>query len=65
MLATPLFNTCMDWILGRVVDQSHSGASVCNIEIIDLVYADDAAIYAGGSGSRSTNITQGGKALST
>ncbi len=27
VLASSLFNTCMDWVLGRVVDQSHCGAS--------------------------------------
>ena len=41
-----LFNTCMDWVLGRVVDQSHCGASVSNKKITDLVFADDAVIFA-------------------
>ena len=36
----------MDWVLGRVVEQSHYGASVSNTEITDLVFADDAAIFA-------------------
>ena len=34
----------MDWVLGRFVKQSHCGASVGNIKITDLVFADDAAI---------------------
>ena len=45
VLAPSLFNTCMDWVLGRV-EQSHCGASVGNIKITDLVFADDAAIFA-------------------
>ena len=44
VLAPSLFNTCMDWVLGRVVEQSHCGASVG--KITDLVFADDAAIFA-------------------
>ena len=46
VLAPSLFNTCMDWVLGRVVEQSHCGASVGNTDITDLVFADDAAIFA-------------------
>ena len=46
MLVISLFNTCMDWVLGRVVEKSHCGASVGNTEITDLVFADDAAIFA-------------------
>ena len=41
-----LFNTCMDWVLGRVVQQSHCGASVSNTEITDFVVVDDAAVFA-------------------
>ena len=47
MLVPSLFNTCMDWVLGRVVEQSHCGASVSNTKITDLVFADDAAIFVG------------------
>ena len=36
----------MDWVLGRGVEQNHCGASVGNTEITDLVFADDAAIFA-------------------
>ena len=36
---------CMDWVLGRVVEQSHCGASVGNTEITDLVFANDAVIW--------------------
>ena len=46
MLAPSLFNTFMDWVLGRVVEQNHCGASVDNTEITDLAFADDAAIFA-------------------
>ena len=43
VLAPSLFNTCMDWVLGRVVEQRHCGASVGNTKITDLVFAGDAA----------------------
>ena len=46
VLAPSLFNTCTDRLLGRVVNQSHNGASVGNIKITDLVFADDAVIFA-------------------
>ena len=46
VLAPALFNTYMDWALGRVVEQSHCGASVGNTKITDLVFADDAVIFA-------------------
>ena len=45
VLAPSLFNTCMDWVLGRVVEKSYCGASVGNTKITDLVFADDAAIF--------------------
>ena len=45
VLAPLLFNTCMDWVLGRVVDQSNCGAFVDNTKITDVVFADDAAIF--------------------
>ena len=44
--APSLFNTCVNWILGRIVDQSHCRASVGNSNITDLVFADDAVIFA-------------------
>ena len=44
LVAPSLFNTCMDWVLlGRVVEQSHCGASVGNTKITRLVFADDDA----------------------
>ena len=46
VLAPSLFNTCMDWVLGKVADQSHCGASVGNSKVTDLVFADDAVILA-------------------
>ena len=45
ILAPSLFNTCMGWVPGRVVDQSHCGASVGNTKITDLVFANDAVIF--------------------
>ncbi|KAG0717242.1 Retrovirus-related Pol polyprotein from type-1 retrotransposable element R2 [Chionoecetes opilio] len=46
VLAPSLFNACMDWVLDKVVDQSDCGASVGNTKITDLVFADDAVIFA-------------------
>ncbi|KAG0729200.1 (E3-independent) E2 ubiquitin-conjugating enzyme UBE2O [Chionoecetes opilio] len=46
VLAPSLFNTCMDWVLGKVVYQSDCGASLGNTKITDLVFADDAVIFA-------------------
>ena len=46
MLAPLLFSIYLDWVLGRVVEESHCGASVGNTEITNLVFADDAAIFA-------------------
>ena len=46
VLAPSLFNTCMDWILGRTVNRSHCGASVGDVKITDLDFADDAVIFA-------------------
>ena len=45
VLALSFFNTCMDWVLGRVMDQSHGGASVGNTKITDIDFADDAVIF--------------------
>ncbi len=42
VLALSLFNTCIDWVLGKVVDQSHCRASVGNTK----VFADDAVLLA-------------------
>ncbi|KAG0707868.1 hypothetical protein GWK47_024109 [Chionoecetes opilio] len=36
----------MDWVLDKVVDQSDCGASVGNTKFTDLVFADDAVIFA-------------------
>ncbi|KAG0730410.1 Gypsy retrotransposon integrase-like protein 1 [Chionoecetes opilio] len=46
VLAPSLFNACMDWVLDKVVDQSDCGASIGNTKITDLVFADDAVIFA-------------------
>ncbi|KAG0727434.1 LINE-1 reverse transcriptase [Chionoecetes opilio] len=46
VLAPSPFNACMDWVLDKVVDQSDCGASVGNTKITDLVFADDAVIFA-------------------
>ena len=39
--APSLFKTCMDWVLCRVVEESHCGASVGNTEITDTVLVDE------------------------
>ncbi|KAG0720368.1 hypothetical protein GWK47_048652 [Chionoecetes opilio] len=36
----------MDWVLGKVENQSDCGASLGNTKITDLVFADDAVIFA-------------------
>ena len=36
----------MDWVLGRVVDQSHCGAFVSNTKITDLGVANDTVFFA-------------------
>ncbi|KAG0713021.1 hypothetical protein GWK47_017152 [Chionoecetes opilio] len=36
----------MNWVLGKVVDQSDCGTSLGNTKITDLVFADDAVIFA-------------------
>ena len=41
VLAPSFFNTCMDWLLIRVVNQSHCGTSVCKTKITDLMFAYD------------------------
>ncbi|KAG0714105.1 LINE-1 retrotransposable element ORF2 protein [Chionoecetes opilio] len=46
VLAPSLFNSCIDWVLDKVVNQSDCGASVGNTKITDLVFADDAVIFA-------------------
>lgn len=48
----------MDWVLSRVVDQSHRTASVDNTMIINFIFADDAVMVAdnGGSGDIAENM---------
>lgn len=45
VLTTSLFNICMDCVLGRVEDQSHSGALVWSITFTDLDFVDDAVLF--------------------
>ena len=46
VLAPSLFNVCMDWVLGRTVEQGFRGASFGNEVFTDLDFADDAVIFA-------------------
>jgi len=46
VLAPTRFSTCMDWILGRMLERSSCGASFGNVGISDLDFADDAVIFA-------------------
>ena len=46
VLAPSLFSTCMDWIMGKVVESTGCGASFGEVEITDLDFADDAVIFA-------------------
>ena len=45
VLAPTLFSTCMDCILGRMLERSSCGASFGNVKISDLDFADDAVIF--------------------
>ena len=46
ILAPTLFNTCMDWVLGRVAADADCGTSLGGARITDLDFADDAVIFA-------------------
>ncbi|XP_076039380.1 uncharacterized protein LOC143024457 [Oratosquilla oratoria] len=46
VLALTFFNTCIDLVLDRVVDQCRCGASLGNTKVTDLVFADDATLLA-------------------
>ena len=46
VLAPTLFSTCMDWILGRMLERSSCGASFGNVKNSDLDFADDSVIFA-------------------
>ena len=46
VLATTLYSTCMDWILGRMSERSSCDASFGNVKNSDLDFADDAVIFA-------------------
>lgn len=41
VLVPPLFNTCMDWILSKVVVQRRFRVFVGEIKVTDFVFADD------------------------
>ena len=45
-LGPTLFSTCMDWILGRMLERSSCGASFGNVKIPDLDFTDNAVIFA-------------------
>ena len=44
VLAPTLFNTCMDWILERMMMQDPCGVSVGEVKISDFDFADDVAL---------------------
>ena len=46
VLAPNLFNTCMDWILGKVSGLDSCGVSLCGVRFTDLDFADDAVVFA-------------------
>ena len=46
VLGPSLFSTYMDRVLGRVVDQGHCGAFVGTAQITDLIFSDNAVIFA-------------------
>ena len=41
-----MHDSCMNCVLGRVVERSHCGAFVGKTKITDLVFTDDATIFA-------------------
>lgn len=43
-LAPTLFNTYMDWIIGRAITRFQFGTTLGNINVTDLDFADDVAI---------------------
>ena len=45
LVPTP-FNTCMDHVLGRMLEKSAWGVSFGTVVITDLVFADEAVIFA-------------------
>lgn len=45
VLAPSIFNTCIDWVLGRTVDQNYCRASVSNTRVTDI-FTDDAVMFA-------------------
>ena len=44
--APTIFNICMDWGMGRMVEASGCGVSFGDVKITDLDFADDAVIFA-------------------
>ena len=46
VLAPNLFNTCMDWILGKVSGLDSCGVSLGGVRFTDLDFADDAVVFA-------------------
>ena len=44
--APTLFNTCMDWAMGRMVEDSGCGVSFGDVRVTDLDFADDAVTFA-------------------
>ncbi|XP_069981083.1 uncharacterized protein [Penaeus vannamei] len=44
IITLTLFNTCVDWIMGRTTSQSRCGATLGNIKVTDLDFADDVTI---------------------
>lgn len=54
VLAPTSFNTCMDWILYRIVIQNLCRATLCNIKAINFAFAEDVAFL-----SKSLEILQG------
>ena len=44
--APTLFNTCMDWAMGRMVEESDCGVSFGDVRVTDFDFADDAVTFA-------------------
>lgn len=44
VLAPSIFNTCTDWVLGNVADQSHCRAFVGHTKVTDIVFANNVVL---------------------
>lgn len=46
VLSPSFLNACINWVLGKFVDQGRCGTSVSNVKVTDLVFVDDDVLFA-------------------